>query len=206
MGYEARCLARVRDADGAIREAESTVLLETDELVVRGPARVRVPRSAITEVRADAGTVTVTHAAGTVSLALGAESEKWRARIAEPPKPLIDKLDVKPGATVCVLGLNDADFLAALRARTPNVSTSPRATGCDAVFLSVERDAELPHVATAAAMLADRGALWVVHPKGPNGVLDTAVFAAGHAIGFTATKVARWSATHTAEKLVRRKG
>jgi len=205
VGYETRCVARVRDSSGATREAEATVLLETDELVVRGPARVRVPRAAITDVRTEGGTLTVTHAHGTLSLALGADSEKWRARLAEPPKALIDKLDVKPGAKVCVLGVEDAEFLASLGARTPNVVTSPRATGCDVVFLAVERDADLPRVARAEPMLAERGALWVVHPKGPNGVLDTAVFAAGKAVGLAATKVARWSATHTAEKLVRPK-
>ena len=205
MGLETRCHVRVRDASGATREAEATVLLETDELIVRGPARVRVPRAAVREVRADAGTLTVTHADGTLSLSLGRDAEKWRARLAAPPKALIDKLDVKPGAKVCVLGVDDTEFLVSLRERTPNVTTSPRATGCDVVFLAVERDAELPRVAKAAAALADRGALWVVHPKGPNGVLDTAVFAAGKRAGLVATKVARFSGTHTAEKLVRPK-
>jgi hypothetical protein len=203
MGLETRCHARVRDVDGASREAEATVLLETDELIVRGPARVRVPRATITALHAADGTLTVTHARGTLALDLGPAAEKWRARLAEAPKPLIEKLDVKPDAKVCVLGVDDADFLAALRARASAVTTSRRATGCDVVFLSVERDADLSRIASASAALAERGALWVVHPKGPDGVRDTAIFAAGTDAGLVATKVARWSATHTAEKLVR---
>ena len=206
MGLETRCRMRVRDAEGATREADdAAVLLETDELIVRGAARVRIPRASITDVRATDGTLTVTHAAGTLSLVLGPDAEKWRARVAEAPKPLIDKLDVKPGAKVCVLGVADEAFLAALRERTADVTTSPRATSCDAIFLAVDRETELPRIAEAAPALAERGALWVVHPKGPDGVLDTAIFSAGHAVGLTATKVARWSAAHTAEKLVRRR-
>lgn len=203
MGLETRCLARVRDADGTFREGEGAVLLETDALIVRGTARVRVPRAAITDVRADGGTLTVTHATGSVVLALGADAAKWRARIAAPPTALVDKLDVKPDAKVCVLGVDDAAFLASLHARTPNVVTSPRATEYDVVFLAVGRDAELARVAEVVPALAERGALWVVHPKGRDGVRDTAIFAAGRAAGLTATKVARFSDTHTAEKLVR---
>jgi hypothetical protein len=203
VGYETRCLARVRDAGGATREGEGAVLLETDELIVRGPARVRVPRASITDVRADGGALTVTHAAGTVTLVLGADAAKWRDRIAEPPKARIDKLDVKSGARVWVVNVDDGAFADEVRARTPNVRVGGRAAESDVVFLGVERDADLARVAKAAAALAPRGALWVVHPKGPGGVPDTAVFAAGKAAGLTAVKVARWSATHTAEKLVR---
>lgn len=207
MGYEARCVARVCDADGAVREGEGAVLLETDELIVRGPARVRIPRASISEARAADGALVVTHAAGTVTLALGPDAEKWRARLAEPPKPLVDKLDVKPGARVWVSGVRDAEFLGALRERAPDARIGGAAPAeCDVVFLAVERDADLTRVAKAARALAARGALWVVHPKGSGGVLDTAVFAAGQAAGLVATKVARFSPTHTAEKLVRPRG
>ena len=40
MGYETKCRARVTDASG-VREADATVLLETDDLIVRGDARVK---------------------------------------------------------------------------------------------------------------------------------------------------------------------
>jgi hypothetical protein len=208
VGYETRCIARVRDASGEAREGEGAVLLETDELVVRGPARVRVPRAAITDVGVrDDATVVVTHARGVVELALGAEAAKWRARLLAPPKPLVDRLDVKPDARVWVAGVDDDALLAALRARTPHVHVGDRPAGAyDVVLLAVEREAELPRVAGAAAALAERGALWVVHPKGPGGLPDTAVFAAAKAAGLAATKVARVSATHTAEKLARRRG
>ncbi len=102
-------------------------------------------------------------------------------------------------------GVDDADFLAALRERTPNVTTGRTATACDVIFLAVETTAHLPKIARALPALAPNGALWVVHPKGAGGVPDTAVFAAAKEAGLTYTKVARFSATHTAEKLVRPK-
>jgi hypothetical protein len=46
------------------------------------------------------------------------------------------------------------------------------------------------------------GAIWVIHPKAPNALRDTEIFAEAKRVGLTYTKVARFSATHTAEKLV----
>lgn len=206
MGYETRCVATVRDADGMTREGEGAVLLETDELIVRGPARVRVPRSSIRDVRRDGDTLHVTHAAGSLSLPLGAGAAKWEARIAAPPKSVIDKLDVKPGARVWVSGAVSDELRAGLAERTSELRVGGRApAACDVIFLAVDGDAELARVAIVTPALAERGALWVIHPKGAGGVLDTAIFAAAKAAGLVATKVARISETHTGEKLVRPK-
>ena len=44
MGYETKCRVQVDDGSGKPRTADATVLLETDELIVRGDARVKVSR------------------------------------------------------------------------------------------------------------------------------------------------------------------
>src|SRR4051812_15121043 len=105
MGYETRCRVRVDDGRGSVREAENAaVLLESDELIVRGDARIRVPRSSIRAVTARAGQVIVTSPSGTVILSLGAEAAaKWKQKLEEAPKKLIDKLDVKPHAKVWLM-------------------------------------------------------------------------------------------------------
>src|SRR5215472_4616311 len=109
MGYETKCRARVDDRAGHVREADATVLLETDELIVRGEARVRIPRASIERVTTRAGVLTVTSPTAVIALSLGADAaDKWRKRIEAPPKRLIDKLDVKPGAKVWLLGVDDA--------------------------------------------------------------------------------------------------
>lgn len=205
MGYEARCRVRVDDRSGTIREADGVVLLETDELIVRGDARVRVPRSSIANVTSRAGVVTVTSPTAVVSLTLGTEAAvKWRKKLEEAPKRLIDKLDVKPDATVWLSNIHDETLIAQLEERTTRVNRGIRPqSGCDVIFVGVESNDQIDRIERGLDALAEHGAIWVVHPKGTGGVADTAIFAKAKALGLTYTKVARVSNTRTAEKLVR---
>jgi Protein of unknown function (DUF3052) len=203
VGYEAKCRVRVVE-NGAAREASATVLLETDELVVRGEARVRVKRADIRRVVRRAGTVTVTSPSATLTLSLGQPAaERWEKKLAEAPKRLIDKLDVKPGAAVLLVGDHDEVLRAQLTERTPNVSRSANAKHRDVVFVDVRDEADMKRIERASSAIADHGAIWVVHRKGPSGVADTAIFAKAKELGLAYTKVARVSDTLTAEKLVR---
>lgn len=204
MGYETRCRARVDDRAGHVREADATVLLETDELVVRGEARVRIPRTSIERVTARAGMLTVTSPTAVVTLSLGAEAaDKWRKRIEEPPKRLIDKLDVKPGAKVWLFGVDDDTLASQLAERTEKISRGKTARDCDVVFVGVSAERELDRIVRALDATTPNGAIWVIHPKGPTGVADTTIYAKAKELGLSYTKVARVSDTHTAEKLVR---
>ncbi len=203
MGYETKCRVRVVDGRGSL-EADATVLLETDELVVRGEARTRVKRLEIQRVARRSGVVTVTSPGGTITLSLGEPAaERWEKKLREAPKALIDKLDVKPGAAVLLIGEHDGDLCAQLAGRTQNVSKSATAKNRDVVFVHVGDATEMRRIDRANAAVADHGAIWVVHPKGPNGVADTAVYERAKKLGLTYTKVARVSDTLTAEKLVR---
>ena len=204
MGYETKCRARVDDRRGTVREADATVLLETDELIVRGEARIRVPRASIERVTASGGVVTITSPQAVVSLSLDEKSAAvWRTKLEEAPKRLIDKLDVKPGTKVWLFRIDDETLITQLEERTTKIIRGGRASSCDVVFVGVESTSELGRIERGLAALADGGAMWVVHAKGAHGVADTAIFAAAKALGLTYTKVARVSETHTAEKLVR---
>ena len=204
MGYETKCRVRVDDGSGKIRQADAaTVLLETDDLVVRGDARVKVPRTSITRVASRGGIVTITSPTSTVSLALGEEAAaKWHKKLEEPPKRMIDKLDVKPGAKVWLSHIEDAALIAQVRERTDNVTSRRSATKCDVAFVQVDSDDDLDRIDRATKVIADNGAVWVVHPKGKTGVADTTIFGRAKALGLTYTKVARVSETLSAEKLV----
>ena len=203
MGYETKCRVRVVE-NGAAREADATVLLETDELVVRGDARIRVKRADIQRVARRAGAVTVTSPGATVRLSLGEPAaERWEKKLGEAPKRLIDKLDVKPGAAVLLIGDHDEALCEQLGERTPNVSRASTARNRDVVFVDVRGAGDLRRIDRASEAIADSGAIWVVHPKGPDGVADTAIFAKAKTLGLTYTKVARVSDTLSAEKLVR---
>jgi hypothetical protein len=206
MGYETRCRVRVTDSTGVRASDSATVLLETDELIVRGDARIRVPRATITSVAARAGVVTVEAPVGTVSLMLGAEAAaKWKAKLEEAPKRVVDKLDVKRGMKVWLFGITDRDLIAQVEHRAGTVVRGNPASSCDVVLVEVDSLDELERIDRAATAIIERGAVWVVHPKGKHGVPDTAIFTRAKMLGFTYTKVARISETHSAEKLVRPK-
>jgi len=215
MGYEAKCTLRV----GRSR-TDGKALLETEELIFRGGERpLRIPFRSVSAVEAANGRLSVTHgdAGAKQSVAvfdLGAQAEKWAERI-RSPKSLLDKLGVKPESRVLVAGdalLRDDDFGRQLAVRCEHVERVERVergrpTGAyDLIFLAAESPPDLARIGLTAERLAPKGALWVVHPKGAaSRVRDTDVFAAAKPLGLTYTKVAKFSETHTAEKLVRAK-
>jgi hypothetical protein len=203
MGAEARCRLEL---DGASHEGKA--LLETDELLFRGDSRgkqpgirLAIPLASIRGVSGLDGALRVTFTDGQATFVLGSRAEKWAERI-RSPKSLIDKLDVKAEHTVSVLAIDDEDFLQSLRARAARVVVGKLATQSDMIFLGAESVAALSRLSKAAMAVARDGAIWVVHPKGPSGLRDTEIFAHAKVLGLTYTKVARFSATHTAEKLV----
>src|SRR5205085_10514374 len=125
----------------------------------------------------------------------------WLKKMQEPPKRLIDKLDVKPGAKIWLLGIDDETLISQLVERTTQVVRGNSATACDVVFVGVESERDLDRIGRAVNAMTDGGAIWVVHRKGPSGIPDTTIFAKAKSLGLTYTKVARVSDTHTAEKL-----
>lgn len=196
MGLEAKCQLRV---GRAVHEGKA--LLETDELLFRGDVRLKIPLTSIKAVTAADGVLRVDHADGRAAFGLGPAADRWAERIRNP-RTLIDKLDIKPGAVVSVLGVNDAAFLEQLKARTPNVSLGKLNSKSAAILLAVEKPTDIDKIVRVAEKMPRAAMLWVVHPKGVSGVKDTDIFAACDTAGLTYTKVARFSATHTAEKLV----
>jgi hypothetical protein len=202
MGLEASSRVTLRDAHGTTRSAVGRVLLESDALVVRGDARCTIPRASIASSEVEGDTLVVRHAGGEARLELGRAAATWAAKLAAAPPSLLDKLGIGPDADVSVLHVHDAGFLASLADRTTRVTHGTVAADSSVVLLGVEHDDELPAIARAAGALRRDAALWVVHPKGRQGVRDTSIFDAARAAGLTATKVARFSETHSAEKLV----
>lgn len=204
MGLEAKCHARVTDSSGKTREADSTVLLETDELIVRGEARIRIPRSDIQALDIRAGKLTITAPTARVALALGPDAAtKWAKKLAELPKLLIDKLDVRPGAKVWLFDIDDETLIAQVDQRTSAVLRGRSASACDVVIVDVNSEKELDRIERAIEATHPSGAVWVIHRKGADGVADTTIFARARSLGLVYTKVARVSDRDTAEKLVR---
>ena len=198
MGAEASCVLRENGTRHTGR-----ALLETDELIFRGTDgyRLKVPIASVRSARAVGDDLEIEIPTGTVTLELGLNADRWAARI-RSPKGLLDKLDLKPAYDVAVLG-GDTDFAKQLGARVASVTTGKVPKAANVVFLWSETPAALKKLGTITKGIARDGAIWVVHPKGKaSKVKDTDVFAVAKKVGLTATKVARFSETHTAEKLV----
>jgi hypothetical protein len=199
MGLETTCTVRHKRA-----KWDAKVLLETDELRVRGEKPLRIPFSQITRVDAKDGALHVEWAGDAVVFEVGSAAETWAKRI-RSPRSLLDKLGVKAGDEVVTVGTVDAGLLSELATRATIRSARSATTipqGASVIVLhAADRDA-LAALAPLSRRMARDGCIWVVHPKGKNGLADTVIFAAGKDAGLTATKVARVSDTLTAEKLV----
>src|SRR5882757_9846436 len=106
MGSEATCVV---EHDG--RSSEGKAQFETDELLFRGEFRLRIPFRDIAKADLHQDSLRVASKLGTTLFRLGKPtSEKWLHKLLNP-KSVLDKLGVKPGMRVAVLGIDDADFL-----------------------------------------------------------------------------------------------
>jgi hypothetical protein len=111
---------------------------------------------------------------------------------------LIDKLGVKPGQRIAVLGVESAEFLTELAARVPEYSRGKRISEADLIFFSAEAIADLGQLGSLARSIQKNGAIWVVYPKGQKHIGEIEVINAGKSAGLTDNKVGSFSATHTA--------
>lgn len=182
-------------------KVEGKALLETDALIFRGgDVRLSVPYRDITSVTASDDALRVECGSGVAVFAIGPVAARWADKIRNPPSRL-DKLGVKPGAAVILLGVDDDAFTAEITARGARVST--RLSGqADVVFLGAERRDRLAKLVPIQRHLERDGAIWVIRPRGIDAITERDVMQAGKAAGLVDVKVARFSDTHTAEKFV----
>lgn len=151
-----------------------------------------------------------TAAASRAAARKGAATAK-RAQVAAPRaaaivgysgKSTIDKLGVKPGMSVAVLGLeSEKMFLGELRARTAAVAMRA-ARGVEMVLLRVDSERELTRLAALERTIARNGAIWVVWPKGQPHIKEDMVRGAALRQGLVDVKVCAFSQTLSALKLV----
>jgi hypothetical protein len=191
MGQEARCEVRF---GGKVSAGKA--LLETDDLIFRGDFRLAIPLKSIQSLEAADGVLRVESPAGTVVFTLGPQADKWAHKIRNP-RTLADKLDVKPGMRVSLIGVSDQ-----LEGRTADITKGKAAKDSDLIFFGAETDKDLAKLGSLLKSLKRSGAIWVVYPKGRNDITEVGVLKAGRQAGLVDTKVARFSDTHTAHKFV----
>lgn len=196
MGYDTTCSATFRRQTSVGRAQ-----LETDYVLFRGDFRVKLPLSSITAVSTKDGVLSLTSAEGTLALSIGPSAGKWAAKITSPPSR-VQKLGVKPGMRISVLGVADAAFEAELKAAGADVSTRARKDS-DQIYIAIESAKDLGRFETVLPSVRQDGAVWAIRRRGLKDASEAATMAAGLAAGLVDVKVARFSETHTAEKFVR---
>jgi len=192
MGQELECTMRWGG-----RSLAGKAYLETYYVLFRGEERVKVAFKDLSSVSAADGVLQLEFAGGPAELELGKAAAKWAEKILHPPTRA-DKLGVKAGTTVRLVGDFEADFLEELRARGATVSDG----AADLVFFAAGTNAELDQVKEIAAGMQSDGGLWVIYPRGVKAIREIEVIEAGRAAGLKDIKVASFSGTQTALKFV----
>lgn len=119
--------------------------------------------------------------------------------------PLLDKLGVRPGSRVAIVGDvdRDASFATQLAGRTSDVTRGEPEPDSDIVFLAADSTAELAALPDLRQRIRPNGAIWVVSRKGRAATLrDVEVIAAAKDAGLVDNKVVSFSDTHTSLRLV----
>lgn len=196
MGLEASCKARFEGS-----ACEGKAMLETNELLFRGGFSLRIPLREVKLVEAKRGTLTVVWPQGSAVFELGKDAQKWMLKI-RYPRGRMEKLGVKEGMRVAVLGVEEPAFREELAARVTDISESRPKKQTDLIFFGVESKERLAKLKGLIAYLQPAGAIWTVYPKGQKHITQNDVMMAGKAAGLVDTKVAGFSDTHTALKWV----
>ncbi len=196
MGNEVKCLVHFGKQRG-----EGRALLETSEILFRGEFRLKIPFSTIKSAKAADGELRLQTAEGLVLFHLGAAAEKWRDKILHP-KSRIEKLGVKSGAKVSLLGGFDAEFLKEIAALTKSVSKNKVAKDTEHIFFAADSKEDLSALSKISKSMQGAAALWIVYPKGQKHITELDVLAAGRKTGLKDVKVVGFSSTHTALKFV----
>jgi hypothetical protein len=126
--------------------------------------------------------------------------------------PLLDKLGIRPGMRVAIVGVLEDDdddvgdegpFRARLAERTSDVTEGRPKPDSDIVLLAADTTADLAALAELRSRIRPSGAIWVVSRKGKAATLrDVEVMAAAREHGLIDNKVVSFSARRTALRLV----
>jgi hypothetical protein len=118
-----------------------------------------------------------------------------------PLKSRIDKLGVKPGFRVSVLGVADPTFLAELKERGADVSGRTRANS-DLIFVAMTSKDDLPQLEALRRSIKPEGAVWVIWPKGRKEFREDDVRSYGPRAELVDVKVMAFSDTLSGLKMV----
>ena len=117
-------------------------------------------------------------------------------------RPLLDKLGVKPGARVAMIGVDEPWFRELLASRTDDVAVGRARKDSDLIFVRVNHRDDLARVGPLQRSLVPNGAIWVIRSKGSPDIKEVEIIDAGIRAGLVDNKIASFSETLSAMRLV----
>ena len=196
MGNELACTMHHQE-----KSFSGKALLESAEILFRGEARFKIAFSAISGLQAKNGELHVQTKEGVFVFVLGPQAAKWREKIASP-KSVLDKLGVKSGQTVSLVGAFPADFRRSVQKMGAGVSNEKDAKDSACIFFAANKNQDLSRLPPVAKCVHGATALWLVYPKGQTVITEADVRSSGLKAGLVDVKVVSFSATLTALKFV----
>lgn len=191
--------ARLRRGDERV---DGVALLESGELIFRGAERLVIRLGDCKSAAVRGGELLLTLPDGPVAFELGADvARKWLEKI-KNPKSLVQKLGVKLGQRVALVGLDGDPLVEQLRAAGIAIDAGKPKKGSDVIFAAVTTRKDLTRLPALKSCLAPDGALWIIRLKGNAEAGESDVRAAAHAAGLVDVKVVRVSETQTGDKFV----
>jgi hypothetical protein len=192
MGREAICECTHGDTTAKVK-----VLLESEELILRGSIRMRAPLRELQDVRVEDECLCFNlDKQHSIQLRLGAAvAESWAKKIKSPPPSLADKLGIT-GKVVRTIGpVSDRALYSAICS-----AAQVRAENPDFILAQVDTPQSLAATLRAAkSQLARSIPIWLVYRKGPGHPINEAgIRTILRAQGLMDTKVASVSEHLTA--------
>lgn len=157
MGREAIALCHWQGQSG-----EAKVLLESQEIILRGPIKARIARSGITSFAAEGESLRITTPDGELVAELGAkEAGKWAEVLARPAPSLASKLGIGGEKPAFLLGETGDEALLDALAGHHQVE---RAECASVIVALIDGESSLD---AALELAGEHGLmLWCVYPKG----------------------------------------
>lgn len=173
----------------------------SDRVRLSGGKRGDVPYKEVEVVSTAKGVLKLRIDGTILEFEVGSTIDRLANKIRNPATRL-EKMGLKPGLAVAVVGPQDKSFLDELRKAGVAFKDGRPSTPHDAVVYAAKSMEDLEAIADLAGRIKPDGGLWVVYRKGKRDPSELDVIEAGRAAGLKDIKVARFSPTHTALKFV----
>lgn len=192
MGLEATCKVSLGG-----RESVGKAHCGDGEIDFKGDFRFRWKWAELSTIRAVDGVLSISRNGEHAHFHLGMSAQKWLDSI-KNPKGRLDKLGLKPGHKYQAWGEFDEAFERELLNRAGEPGDAP----LDAVFVRMDSGEDLPNLLKAKSQIANNGMIWAIWPKGRREFREDDIRAYALQNGLVDVKVASFSETLSALKLV----